>query len=387
VGNKNMNIGVVGLGHLGVCLATIFSKRFKVYGVDINEKRIQQIQNREKFFEPQINEYLKKYGHNLVLSSNYDVLAGCDVIFIITQTPSLPSGTFDVSHIKQALTQVVKVNRNCLVVISSTINVGDMDKLKDVHVRIAYNPEFVKRGSIIRDFENPKFVLVGAYNLEDGELVKNIWSKIHDKPVYIVKPIEAEIIKLSLNVSYALGITFANIIGELCERFGANSNKVLDIIYQDRRNYKPGLGFMGPCFPRDVNCFKYTCIAHSVRSGYRMAAFLNDLNNYMVEKYCKLLTSYGKKKIGILGLAYKPNVPYIDGSQSLKIAQKLLASKYEVFVYDELAEENARKELTGKIHFCSSAEECLKNSDIIFIGTSNFKDVKVREKVVLNPWK
>ena len=93
-----------------------------------------------------------------------------------------------------------------------------------------------------------------------------------------------------------------------------------------------------------------------------------------------------KKKIGILGLAYKPNVPYLDESQPLKIAKRLLADGYEVFVYDELAEENARKELTGNINFCSSVEECVEKSDVIFVGTSNFKDVKSRGKVVLNPW-
>jgi len=380
-----MKIGVVGLGKLGLPLAVLFSKHFTVYGVDVSERRVEQILKREEFFESQVNNYLEKHGNNLIVSADYSSITDCDVVFIITQTPSLPSGKFDLQYAESALKKLHKENSNCLAVISSTINIGDMDKLRKIHKRTAYNPEFIKQGSIINDFLNPKFVLIGAYAREDGGQVANIWKKFHDKPIWVVRPAEAEIIKLGLNVSYTLGITFANMIGELCEKFGVDSNNVLDVIYQDRRNYKVGLGFGGPCFPRDVNCFKHTCIKHSVGSGHRLANLLNGLNNYTVERYYRMLTYYGKKKIGILGLAYKPNVPYLDESQPLKIAKRLLVDGYEVFVYDELAEENARKELTGNINFCSSVEECVEKSDVIFVGTSNFKDVKSRGKVVLNP--
>jgi len=308
------------------------------------------------------------------------------VVFIITQTPSMSSGRFDLQFVESALRKAHELNPKCLAVISSTLNIGDIDTLKRIHKRIAYNPEFIRQGSIISDFENPKFVLIGSYTAEDGKEVMGIWRKIHNRPVYVVKPVEAEIIKLSLNVSFTLGIVFANMIGELCEKTQADSSKVLDLIYQDRRNFKPGLGFGGPCFPRDVDCFRALCKENSVNSGYKFASLLSALNNHTIERYYRTLTSYGKKRIGILGLAYKPGVPYIDESQSLKIAQKLINEGFDVFLYDDLAEENARNELKGDAFFCSSIEECLNKAEIIFVGTSNYQNTK-SSKPVINPWK
>jgi len=384
-GEVMKKIGVVGLGKLGICLALLFSKRFKVYGVDISKQRIQQIRNHEKFYEPQVNEYLEKYGQNLTVSTDYNILKDCDVVFIITQTPSLTSGKFNIQYVESALKQLYEVNPSCLAVVSSTINIGDINKLQSVHNRIAYNPEFIKQGSIIRDFLNPKFVLIGAYTEEDANQIVDIWRKFHDKPIYVVKPVEAEIVKLSANVSFTLGITFANMIGELCEKFNADSNKVLDIIYKDRRNYKAGLGFGGVCFPRDMNCFRAVALENAVGSAYRFASLLNELNNYFVERQVRKIKEFGKKKVGFLGIAYKPNVPYVTESQALKIAQKLLREGYEIHVYDALAEKEA-KTILPNAFFHSNMKDCIENSDVIFIGTSNYADVKT-DKHVVNPWR
>lgn len=381
-----LKIGIIGLGKLGLPLAVIFSKHFKVYGIDVSEQRIQQILNREKFFEPQVNEYLEKYGNNLTVSTDYLLLENCDVVIVITQTPSLPNGKFDLKYVKSALKQLHRVNPTCLVVVSSNINIGTIGKLSKIHQRICYNPEFIKQGSIIRDFENPKYVVMGAYTKEDGEQVANIWRKIHNQPIYIVTPVESEIIKLSSNVSFTLGITFANMIGELCKKFDADSNKILDIIYQDRRNYKAGLGFMGPCFPRDVNCFKATALENSIKSAYRFASLLKELNDYIVEKYLQKIKSFGKKKIGILGIAYKPNVSYVYESQPLKIAQELLADDYQIYIYDPSAQENAKQILKNNAYFCNTIDECLEKAEIIFIGTSNYSNIQTH-KPKINPWK
>jgi len=372
-----MEIGIIGLGKLGLPLVALFSKHFKVYGVDINAERVKQIKIHNRFFEPQINEYLEKYGNNLTISTDYNILKNHSVVFIITQTPSLSNGKFNLKYVESALKELHKVNLNCLAVISSTINIGDIDKLKSIHERITYNPEFIKQGSIIHDFLNPKFVLVGAYDKQDGELVKNIWHKFHTKPVYILKPVEVEIAKLSLNVSFTLAITFANIIGEISETYHADSNKILNIIYQDRRNYKSGLGFMGPCFPRDINCFKAT----NVESASKLAGVINDLNDYTMRRYFQKIKKKGKKKIGFLGVSYKPNVPYVYESHPLKIAQQLLHEGYEIHIYDPLAEENAKQQLEGNVHFHSNLSECMKEVEVLFIGTANYA------KLIVNPWR
>lgn len=113
---------------------------------------------------------------------------------------------------------------------------------------------------------------------------------------------------------------------------------------------------------------------------------LNDLNNYVVDKYIRKIKSLKRKKVGILGVAYKPNVPYIYELQPLKIAKQLLQEGYEVYIYDPLAKENAKQVLNNKAHFCSTINECLDEVEIIFIGTVNYSNVKT-DKLTVNPWR
>lgn len=381
-----MKLGMIGLGKIGLPLAILMSKYFSFFGVDIDKDRINQINRRKKFFEPHLNEYLEKYGDNLIVSTDYMILKDCEVVFILTQSPSLDSGKFDSKYVKSALERLNKVNPDCLAVISSTINIGDMNKLRKIHPRVAYNPEFIRQGTIIRDFEFPKFVLIGANEQKSTDTIVKIWSTITDRPIYIVKPIEAEVIKLSSNVSFTLGITFANIIGELCNKFGADSNRVLEIIYKDRRDYKAGLGYSGPCFTRDVKCFGAICREDDIPSGYHFANTLDTLNELTIQRAVQEILLHGSKNIGILGVSYKPNVPYVWYSQSMKIAQNLLEKGYEINIYDPLAEENAKKVLQGNVHFYQELEECIKKSEVIFIGTSNFSNIKTSKKVV-NFWR
>lgn len=381
-------MGVIGLGRLGICLAPLLSKHFKVYGVDVSEQRINQTINRERFHEPQVNEYLEKYGNNLTVSTNYNILQNSDVVFIITQTPSLPTGKFDLQYVKSALRKLHKINPECLAVVSSTINIDDMQKLGKIHKKICYNPEFIRQGSIIYDFKNPKFVLIGAYNQEDGETVAEIWRKVHNKPIHIVKPVEAEIAKLSLNVSFTLGITFTNAIGEVCAAFGANPSKILKLIYLDRRDYQPGLGFGGPCFPRDVKCFKRTCQEKSVLSGSKFADLINMLNNYTLDRYYHKILEAGKKKIAIIGVSYKPSVALITESQPLKIAEKLMKEGYELHVYDPLAEDEATEVLNEpNVKFHPTPKECLEHAEAIFMGMPlDIPKHLLRGKTAINPW-
>lgn len=379
-----MKIGVCGVGKLGLPLAVLLAKHFKVYGVDVNEKRIAQIRKPKDFFEPQVNKYLEDSGSNLVVSADYTILGECSVVFVIVQTPSLPSGEFDLRYVESALKALHDVNPDCLAVVSSTINIGDMERLRMMHRRVCYNPEFIKRGSIIHDFENPKFVLIGSDDKGDADITTSIWKTVHNNPIHVVKPVEAEIIKLSLNIQCTLGIAFANMVGEVCETFHADPATVLDSLYKDRRDYKTGLGFGGVCFPRDVECFKVICSNANVRSGEMFASLLGELNEATIRRYTQRIRSFGKKKIGFLGVAYKPNVPYVTESQSLKIAQNLVDAGYEVYVFDKLAEENAKQVLRGEVFFCDTKEECLRKADVIFIGTSNYRDTA--HPTVVNPW-
>jgi UDPglucose 6-dehydrogenase len=387
-----MVLGLVGTGKLGLPLALVFCKAgFEVCGVDVSEKRIESITRRIKFSEPQVNEYLEKYGERFSVSTDYRTLQDVSTVFVVAQTPSLRNKKFDLKYVKSAIADIHKVSPEALIVISSTINIGNLDILAKIHKRIAYNPEFIAQGSIIRDFENPKFTLIGAYEERDGEEVADIWRKIHDKPVFIVKPTEAEIIKLCLNVSFTVSITYANIVGELCEKFNADSDKILDIIYQDVRRYKSGLGFGGPCFPRDTTCLGAICSSVGVKSGSEFTKLLNRLNDATVERYARKILDQKPKNVAFIGVAYKRGVGLIDESQPIKIIKKLTAynSKQRIFAYDKLVEERADKELPNIVSFCESLQEAIDKADVIFVGApdSSLSKEMFKGKKVIDPWR
>jgi len=387
----SMKVGVVGFGKLGLPLALVFCRAgIEVRGVDVDPEIVRKIEERKKlrdghlFREVNVDQYVEDYGDRLEVSTNFGVLKGSEVVFVITQTPSLPNGKFDLQYVESAVKKAHEVNPDSVVAVSSNINIGDIGRLKEIHHDICYNPEFIKQGTIIHDFESPDFTLIGCDEDHVGSAVRKVWQRVHNKPIHMVSSIEAEVIKLSLNVSYTLGITFANIIGEICETFAADANKVLGIIYQDRRNYKPGLGFAGPCFPRDVRCFRGTCGEKDILSGLSFATLLENLNQDTMKRHQEKIKSYGKKNLGFLGVAYKPGVPYVYESQSLNIARSLAQEGYNIFVYDPLAEEEAKKVLP-EAKYCRSVRDVLLKAEVLFIGTSEFKAVET-DKPIVNPW-
>ena len=383
-----MKIGVIGLGRIGLPLALVLSKEFKVIGVDIDENRVDYIRKNKHFAEPHVNEYIERYKHNFTPTDSYSLLKECDPVFIMVNTPSLPTGEFDLRYVISALKNLHSINPGCLAVISSTINIGDTEKLRKIHSRVCYNPEFIAQGRIISDFENPKFVAIGAYNERDAHEVIGVWNRIHSRPKIILKPVEAEILKLLLNVRLSLDITWANVVGDVCERFDADPRLILEIMNKDVRLYYPGLGFGGPCFPRDVRCLESFCSKNEIASGYKLASLLNELNEDIIQKYCNLIEGFGRKKVGIIGITYKPGVPYIDGSHPLAIAKRLMDLGYELHIYDPLVERKVHSVLDGKnVTFHSDLAECIRESEVVFLGhPMELSREQLSGKIVVDPW-
>lgn len=379
-----MKVGVVGLGKLGLPFALVLAKwGLTVNGVDIFLKRLQQIKSNDSTFEPQVNELLNRFP--LDVSSSYESLKNCEVVFVLVQTPALPSGLFDLRFVESAVKQIHKANPHCLIVVSSTLNVGDTHKLQKIHKRLVYNPPLIRQGQEVYDFEHPKFLLIGADQQGDSQIVEDVWRRVHNRKATVISSVEAEISKLALNMNLTLTITYANAIGELCERFKADPNTVLGIVYKDRRNYLPGLGFGGPCLPRDVRSFKAVCSDEKAEIGMTLADVIDTINeNCVVDKYVCELQGFGKQKIGFAGLAYKPDVPYLAESCVVKIIEKLQIGGFEILVFDPLIMEADLPRWT----FCSSIEELLKKAEVLFVGIQNFGFIEgLTVKPCVNPWR
>jgi nucleotide sugar dehydrogenase len=206
---------------------------------------------------------------------------------------------------------------------------------------INYNPEFIAQGSIIKDFENPDFVLIGHDTPESGKRIKDVYEKIYNgKPKYaMIDVLAAEITKISINGFVTTKIAYANMIGELCDTMGADKYKVLETISMDSRigskYFRPGYSFGGPCFPRDTQALaialrKYNISPEIIEATRKQ----NDIHN---EFMAQLIIDTGVKEYTFKGICYKENssVPIIEESPKLKIASILVENNIDVTIIDE----------------------------------------------------
>ncbi len=420
-----LNISVVGLGKLGLCTAACFaSKGFKVTGVDIDIDKIDKINKGiSPIDETGLNELLKKVKGNLRATSDYaQALFKTDVTFIVVATPSLADGSFSNEYLEKSLHKIgeaLKKKKNYhLVVITSTVMPQTVETvaryiLEKVSGKtcgrdfgIAYNPEFIALGSVIHDFLNPDFLLIGEMNKKDGDILKDIYSRTcENKPRFArMSPLNAEITKISLNCYITTKITFANSIAAICEKVkGADANVIASALGLDTRigakYIRPGLGYGGPCFPRDNVAF--AAFSRRLEIKAKLAKMVDEVNRDQItrligrvhEVLSRPKADKGKIRIAVLGLSYKPNTPIIEDSQALGIAQVLVSEGYRVSVYDPQALENARSVLGNTVRYAKNVDDCLKGTALALIAVpwQEFKKVnfkKLNQKTIfLDCWR
>ncbi len=258
-----MKIGVIGLGKLGSCLAQVLSEHNEVFGFDIERKVIPGITT---MMDPSI-------------------LKDCEVIFNVVNTPSLPNGDFSNEFLEQSIAIALPYIMKCKVlVIVSTVMPGTCEWLnKRLPCHVVYNPEFIRLNSIIEDMKNPDFILLGGHDEESLDMIENIYKEFYnDSPIKKMSWKSAELAKISLNSYITMKITFANTIGRIAKKIGADANQILDAIGTDSRigneYFKAGGAYGGPCFPRDNIAFA------NVAKEITNYAKLTDIINKQVAK-------------------------------------------------------------------------------------------------------
>ena len=237
-----MKIGVIGLGKLGSVLAEVLSEYNEVVGVDLKWRYIKNIENKR----------------------DSSILEDCEVVFNVVNTPSLPNGDFDDSILFKSTEQAIPYLKKCKVyVVVSTVMPGTCRSLKIIlpdTCKVCYNPEFIRLNSIKEDMKNPDFVLIGEEDNTSGNIVERIYRKIvYDAPTKRMSWESAELAKIALNSYITTKITFANVIGQMAKKIGADAESILDAIGTDHRigtsYFKSGGAYGGPCFPRDNIAF------------------------------------------------------------------------------------------------------------------------------------
>ena len=415
-------ISVIGLGKLGLCIAAcLAAKGYRVTGVDVDKKKVEEINRGDNPIEETgLTELIKKCKANLTTTNDYSLaIKDSRITFIVVATPNEADGYFSNEQLKEALKKIAPVIKEKdeyhLVVITSTVMPGTTEhvakfvlegisgKKCGVDFGLAYNPEFIALGSVIHDFLNPDFILIGEANKRDGEILKKIYKKIceNNPPVARMSPINAEIAKISLNCYLTMKISFANFLASLCEQIeGADADVITDAIGLDsrigRKFLKGGLGYGGPCFPRDNLAFG--AFAKKIGVKPKLGEIVDEVNRDQVKRIVGIAREQlnPKSKVSILGLSYKHLSPVIEDSQAIGITESLLRGGYRISVYDPMALANAQSVFGDKVDYAQSVEECLKDSELCILTTrwEEFKrlDAKILKKemkkaTVLDCWR
>ncbi len=421
---ERQTVSVVGLGKLGApMVACLAEKGYSVIGVDVNPEAIRKVnEGLAPVQEPGLDEMLHRNRDRIRATADYnDAIAHSDVTFIIVPTPSDPNGHFSLKYILAAVAQIGAVLRHKerfhLVVITSTVMPGstgneicaaleaESGKRCGEGFGLCYSPEFIALGSVIHDMLYPDFILVGESDPKSGAILADIYRNLasNNPPVSHMNLVNAELAKISVNTFVTTKISYANMLGEICERIpGADIDVVTSAIGQDTRIGKKYLkgatGYGGPCFPRDNVAFG--SLASSVGANAAIAEATDVINRRQAARIVShLLPSLTPGvKVGILGLAYKPDTNVIEESQGIALAQELLSKGISIVVYDPLALENVRQVLGAQPEYAATAQDCVQRADVVVITTpsSVFKtlepaDLKshnaARPKIMLDCWR
>lgn len=343
--NTPKNITVIGIGKLGLGFALLLERGgYNVVGVDISTDYVNNLNNKTiKFAEKQYDELLEK-STNFEATTDLKLgLDHSDIIFIIVQTPNGGGKRFYDHTILSNLLE--KINRqkpaNKHFIIGCTVMPHYIDQIAQQLIQdcsncsMNYNPEFVAQGEIIKGFENPDMILVGTKCPEQlTPRLTDIYNQIIKKTatLHFMTPLEAEIVKISLNGFITTKISFANMVSDLCNEVGANPHVVLTAIGEDTRigkkYFQPGMSFGGPCFPRDTRALKQLMDQHKVPSLLLEAT--TEYNEHHIERDAeKIIFAHNQEEYEFTDVCYKPNthIPIIEESAKLKIAE-ILVKKY-----------------------------------------------------------
>ena len=404
-------VSVIGLGFVGLSIAVTNAKKgFETIGVDIDKKKIENLKKGiPSFYEPKLQDILEEVIKKNSIKFTTDLkeaLLESDLSFLCVGTPPTKEGGIDLKYIKSSLKKIQKIlnlKNNHLLVVKSTVAPQTtqniiipifQDLIDKGSVHILTNPEFLREGSAIDDVLHPHLIVIGEYNQKAGKFLERYYKQFYKTlPEVIHTDItSAELIKYANNTFLATKISFVNSLANICQEIpGTDVNTIAKAIGKDPRIgslfLQAGPGFGGSCLPKDLSAL----INFSNKFGESNELFkaVLSVNQNQPTKVLGLLKEFNvlrkNNSISILGLAFKKDTDDIRASVSIEIARLLLKKGLKLKVYDPMAIDNFRKLFKEKITYCSSIDECLRNSDCCFILTEweEFKKLKPEKFVKL----
>lgn len=402
-------VSVFGLGKLGAVVAGCYASRgFRVIGVDINQQNVDSCNRGAPPIQERGIEGLYRSCQGL-LTATMDGIAAVrlsEATLITVPTPSDPDGGYSLNYVLDACNTIGRALRDKntyhLVVLKSTVLPGSCDreilpaleaqsgKRCGVDFGFCYNPEFIALGSVIHNIFNPDLVLIGESSEADGDRLLEVFARLMTikRPTARMNLVNSELAKLGVNSYVTMKITFANLLARLCEQLpGGDVDTVTAALGLDGRigskYLKGGLGYGGPCFPRDNEAM--LCLARRLGVSFPLALATDQANREIAGYVADVVASTvaAEARIGILGLSYKPNTPVIDESQGVLIAQILLDRGFNIVAYDPVAIDAARNVFGDRIKYAPSAQNCILDVGAVLIATP-WEEFKQLEYAPLN---
>lgn len=390
-------ISVVGLGKLGASMAAALASRgCSVVGVDVNPESVRLVNDgKAPVQETDLDRLIAAQGTRLrATSSHAEAVGASDLSFVIVPTPSNDRGAFSLQYAAWAFTEIGRAlavkDSYHVVVMTSTVLPGSMrhvllpileresGKRAGRDFGLCYSPEFIALGSVIHDFLNPDFTLVGEIDERSGQALESLYARAlcNQPPCRRMSLENAELTKVALNAYITTKITFANMLADLCERLpGGDVDVVTGALGVDSRigrKYLTGaLGFGGPCFPRDNRALAHVASTLAVPADLPEAT--DHANRTRTDALVSTIVSAMPPgaTVAVLGLAYKPFSHVVEASQGLRIADALSRAGLRVVSWDPLAAASATAALGGAIVVLDSAEACLRQADAVVIATAD----------------
>jgi UDPglucose 6-dehydrogenase len=388
-------VAVVGLGKLGSPMAACFAaKGFATVGVDLDPTKVHALNTgRAPIFEPQLQETIDRAEGRLRGTIDLaEAVAATEATFVVVATPSEPEGGFSLRYVLPAFETIGTALREKdgfhLVVLTSTVMPGATDAairplLEEASGKqcgsdfgLCYSPEFIALGSVIRDFLNPDFLLVGESDRHAGDVLSAVYERVcdNDAPIARMNFVNAELAKLSVNAYVTTKITFANTLARLCERLPeADVDVVTGALGLDTRigpKYLRGaISYGGPCFPRDN--IALAALARTLETPSLLAEATDRSNRDAIADLAMLVEENLPEggTAGVLGLSYKPNTDVVEESASLLLVSELLSRGVDVVSYDPAAMSNAERVLGESARFAATAEAVLQEADVVVLAT------------------
>lgn len=401
------NICVLGTGYVGLVTGTCFADMGNnVVCVDIIEEKIARLkQGILPIYEPGLEEMVERNveaGRLNFTTSYKEGLDNVEFIFIAVPTPTgANQGAADMRYVEAAARMIAEeLDHYAIVINKSTVPVGSGDvvsrvirnnlKRSEVNFAVVSNPEFLREGAALQDFQHPDRVVLGSSDTEAAQSVARLYLPLR-APIIVTDIYTAEMIKYASNAFLATKISFINEIAQICERLGADVKEVAEGMGHDKRIGRAfldaGLGYGGSCFPKDVRALAY--MADEAGLHPQMLHAVMDINHdqrrLVINKLTNILGALRGCVIGVLGLAFKPNTDDMREAASVDIIRWVTSQGATVRVYDPVAMETGRAALEREginldaVVFCENPYDVATGADALAVVTewNEFKSLNM----------